>query len=913
MNVDSHAVTFGGVSELQYDLSDAEKQEKAEAASAPIEAAQQVRIFNAEVKSELQTLRQESPALADLDRVRRLIGNASVQAEPIEPMERGDRHRDSMAESMRTAREELLLAENLVGSPRPRKPSASQPLASQPLASTQRPGAWSNAPVELSAEEQEEIRHKIYGSLVGAADKSAPKHAHPMDAEESVLREERAEASRLRTALMRFDQDDAHSTSSFLSDADVQAEQQRSNMASQLEQMAYETERSRLQDAEQLASDEQELQRLKAEIAWNKRNVGVAVQNPQTARHGDQMHAELARAKSELSSVRKEEATLETMRAKEVDLLQQTLKASQRRCSALDEEVRELREKLEKTQGGRGTGEGNTQELEAELAKEKALRERYAALCVKLEKACESPAQGTGDQGQVDTEALKESVVQAEEMLRKAESHARQQLAEAEQKISTAKASAESSQAQAKENAERLQHAERALAAAESRAAALQEEKQATEEAMAISVGAQEEQISLLTQQLERAQAQASRGADAQADGRMRQLQESLRTATAQKADVERKLARSEQSTRELSRRAEQAAEQTQQAVAAQQAAEQSLSQAQAAAKNASAVNVSQQEHDATTRRAAAAEADKRRLQQELGAAQRQQAAQKTEIEKLKAQVAESKKSVATQKVVRRSNDTVQPSPKQKQKEERLMQAQKEMEGKLRKAMTDMNALQKRNTELLSEVQEATAAAQEAAAHASGGGSMRLPSAVHAYGGPSLHPGQASSLALLSHSGSSSRPSKVPQSTWGSTAAAVAAAVSPYGSIASGVSATLVGWESRDSAKESIQVWLEHALDVVGASVHITTREERKEWAALTTKLSAWLSAATARTFTKVAADEELATQAAAMHSTLQAVPGRTCRFPIAMLLHVMEYVFDHVVKYGIALTAVSANLQGRI
>jgi hypothetical protein len=83
-----------------------------------------------------------------------------------------------------------------------------------------------------------------------------------------------------------------------------------------------------------------------------------------------------------------------------------------------------------------------------------------------------------------------------------------------------------------------------------------------------------------------------------------------------------------------------------------------------------------------------------------------------------------------------------------------------------------------------------------------------------------------------------------------------------------------VGWESRDSAKESIEAWLEHALDVVGASVHITTREERKEWAALTSKLSAWLSAATARTFTNVATDEELATLAAATHSTLQAVPG---------------------------------------
>ena len=911
MRVDSTAVTFGGVSELHYELSDTEKLQKAEAAAAPLQAAQQVRLFNQEVRSELQALRQSSPALADLDQVRKLIGDTSLRAEPIEPMERRGGLRDSMAESMSRAREELLLAESLVSSRRP-----PQSPAAQPTTAFQRPNTWSNGPgVELSPEEQEEIRHKIYGSLVGAADHSAPKHQHPMDTEDSALRE-RAEASRLRAALMRFDQDDAQSNSSFLSDADAQAEQHRSAMASQLEQMAYETERSRLQDAEQLAAgeqelqrlkaDEQELQRLKAEIAWNKRNVGDAAGSEQTVQRSHQMHRELAQAKNDLSSVHRDEATLETMRAKEVDLLQQTLKASQRRCSALDEEVRELREQLERRTQDGGRGGGDTQELEAELAKEKALRERYAALCVKLEKACESPGRRAHDQSSVDTEALKESVVQSEQMLREAESHARQRLAEAEREISMAKESAQRSEGQAKENAGQLRNAQRALAAAERRSAALQEEKQATEEAMAVSVGAQEERISLLTQQLEEAEARAS---DVQPSGRLAQLEESLRSATAQKADVERKLARSEQATRELSRRAEQAAEQTQEAVAAQQAAEQALSQAQS-------VNASPQEQDAATRRAAAAEADKRRLQQELGAAHRQQAAQKSEVEKLKAQLAESKKSGSAQNGARRAHDTGQPSPKQKQKEERLLQAQQEMEGKLRKAWNDMKAMQKRNTELLSEVQEATAAAQAAraeaeAARAHGGASMRLPSPVRPYGGPgpSLHPGHASSLALLSHSGSSNRSSKVPQSTWVPTAAAVAAAVSPNGSMSLGVDANLVGWESRDSAKESIESWLGHALDVVGASVHVTTRDERKEWSTLATKLNTWLSGVTARAFTKVATDEELAKLAAATHSTLQAAPGTISHWPVlcrclmkcctAALPHVACRAFDPVVKRG--------------
>ena len=207
MPVDSFSVTFGGVSELQYNLSDAEKQQKVEAASAPLEAAHQVRLFNQEVKTELQALRQDSPALAELDQVRGLIADTSVRADPTQPMER-NRHRDSMAESMSKAREELLLAESLVSSPGPTQAPAPNPAMSLP-----RPNTWSNVPVELTAEEQEEIRHRIYGSLVGTPENSASKH--PMDAEESALHAERAEASRLRAALMRFDQDDAHSNSSF--------------------------------------------------------------------------------------------------------------------------------------------------------------------------------------------------------------------------------------------------------------------------------------------------------------------------------------------------------------------------------------------------------------------------------------------------------------------------------------------------------------------------------------------------------------------------------------------------------------------------------------------------------------------------------------------------------------------------
>jgi hypothetical protein len=940
----SSSVSFGAVSERQYNLSDAEKEEKAAAAAAPLEQAERVHAWNQEVKSELHSLREGSAALAELAAVRQLIGGSPTVA-PGEPQlqeaqqqwqqqrreaprqiaqpEMEHRHRDSMAESMSRAREELLRAESLVNSPA--APGASPQLSAQP----QRPNTWSNVPVELSAEEQEEIRHRIYGSLLGAAD-SPPaqqpqqpqqqpqphqhQHQHPVDAEESALREERAEASRLRAALMRFDQEDTRSNSSLLSDADVQAERDRCNtMASHLERMAYETERTRLQDAEQLAADEQELQRLKAEIARSKQNEGAVAADGGRQRGTHEtaaLQAELARAKNELSGVRSEEATLESMRAKEVDLLQQTLKASQRRCSALDEEVEELRGQLERNRTGGGGGGASTEELEAELAKERALRERYAALCVKLESACESPARGgMGPGAQESMAQLQESATQAEAKLRETEDRARQQLAAAEREVSAAKQSADSSRAQSQNTAERLRQAEGALAEARNRADAMQEEKQATEQAMAISVGAQEEQIVELVRRLEEAQAQAQAAVagapkSQQSNERVAQLQESLRVATEQKAVAERKLARSENSARELSRRAEQA-------VAAKQAAEETLSQTQAAAAAANQSSsrrggggASKQEQEEASRRVAAAEAEKRRLQQELASAHRQAAGQNAEIEKLKALVAETKQRAARAAAAMQRGGGgpggAELSPKQKQKQEqkqeRLLQGQKEMEGKLRKAWSDLKNLQKRNTELLSEVQEATAAAQAASADAEAArSSSSAPSArmQQQRGGASMRmqpAGQASPLAHLSYSGGGGggggSSGVLLQSTWGPTAAAVAAAVIPDGSFAAGGNGGAVsGWESRESAKESIEAWLEHAMDVVGSSVHVTTRDERKEWAGVAAKLTSRMESVTARTFTKVASDEELAALAAATHSSLQTTPGTCCISPRACAL----------------------------
>ena len=276
---DRSSVNFGAVSEYRYELSDREKRDKVAAAAAPLAAAEQVRAANQELGAELLAQRADSErsgALADLSAVRQLIsgsppaaaaghrykGASHLQGE----MQRPGRDSMEMDSGMSQAREELRLAESILHGTGP-SPSGGQFGSPPPQRST-----WSNVDVELSAEEQEEIRHKIYGSLLSAADRDSPPppHQHPMDAEQSALGEERAEASRLRAALLRFDDGDARSNSSLLSDADAAAAQDRDAMASHLERVAYESERSRLQDAEQLAADEQELERLKAEIARNK-------------------------------------------------------------------------------------------------------------------------------------------------------------------------------------------------------------------------------------------------------------------------------------------------------------------------------------------------------------------------------------------------------------------------------------------------------------------------------------------------------------------------------------------------------------------------------------------------------------------------------------------------------------------
>lgn len=138
-----------------------------------------------------------------------------------------------------------------------------------------------------------------------------------------------------------------------------------------------------------------------------------------------------------------EGSDIDEMREKEVDLLQQTLQASQRRCSALAEELEDLKSQLEQTGGAAGGGGGdNTEALEAELAKEKALRERYAALCVKLESACETPPRGGGAGHQDDAGAqarLEASVAEAEAKLRETEARASAELAEKEREISRVK------------------------------------------------------------------------------------------------------------------------------------------------------------------------------------------------------------------------------------------------------------------------------------------------------------------------------------------------------------------------------------------------------------------------------------------------------------------------------------------
>ena len=277
-------------------------------------------------------------------------------------------------------------------------------------------------------------------------------------------------------------------------------------------------------------------------------------------------------------------------------------------------------------------------------------------------------------------------------------------------------------------------------------------------------------------------------------------------------------------------------------------------------------------------------------MQQELATANREKAAGNAEFEKLKTMLAETKQRARAAQAQAGKGDgeggSTQQSPQQQraqqQKEQRQLQAQKEMGDKLKQSQTQLRQMQQRNTELQTEVQQATAAAQAAVAEveasraaansssaadrqrqAAGSPTMRSPS-----GHPSMRhavqqpmPGQASPLAHLSHG---QAPSPVPQSTWGPTAAAVAAVVQDG----------IHGWESRESAKKSIDVWLLHAVDVIGSAVHVTTRDERKEWGALASDLATWLEAVTARTFTKVGSDEELAALAAATHASLQIPAG---------------------------------------
>lgn len=222
-----------------------------------------------------------------------------------------------------------------------------------------------------------------------------------------------------------------------------------------------------------------------------------------------------------------EGSDIDDMRAKEVDLLQQTLQASQRRCSALGEELQDLKSQLERTGGGGGEA-GDNEALKAELAKEKALRERYAALCVKLESACETPPRGGRPGNQEDPEArarLEASVAQAEAKLRETEARASAEIAEKEREISRARQET----ARGQQAAERLQQAERALEGAKSRAESLLLEKQQTEEAMAVSVGAQEERISELSRQLQSAQAAAAQQRNQPSGGKSQVTDEEVR------------------------------------------------------------------------------------------------------------------------------------------------------------------------------------------------------------------------------------------------------------------------------------------------------------------------------------------------------------------------------------------------
>ena len=520
-----------------FELSESELQEKIEAARPAAVAAEAVH--------ELRALREQSGAeggaLAELRAARELIAAAAepASATGAEPAMDGS-GRAGMAESMAEARAELERAEELV-----------------------QHSTWSQVPVELSAEEQEEIRHKIYGSIVGSADPEAPPGWDAAQ-EDSVMSEERAEAARLRSALLRFG-DDADGADNLAADGSASSET--SSVHAQLERMAYETERSRLAGQQRQITDERELQRLQAEISRTKG-----------------MSDELARAKEELRAMQAQEtagggpAGHDGDEGQDTELLQQTLLASRRRAAALDDEVQDLRRQLAEGSGDAG-GSRATEELEQELAKEKALRERYAELCVKLEAACETSEAGESAAAQADSEALATQQAEASARLEEAEAAASEEI----ERLAAAVASERERNARTESD---LREAKAELQAAQALAASRQQEKEATEEAMAVSVGAQEERLTDLNQQLHAARRAALEAPGSPGKAETVRLQESLRVERdtsrqerERSAAAEERLTVAEQSVRDLTRRLGEAEERAELAEEEKSAAEGALAE----------------------------------------------------------------------------------------------------------------------------------------------------------------------------------------------------------------------------------------------------------------------------------------------------------------------------------------------
>ena len=391
---------------------------------------------------------------------------------------------------------------------------------------------------------------------------------------------------------------------------------------------------------------------------------------------------------------------------------------------------------------------------------------------------------------------------------------------------------------------------------------------------MAVSVGAQEERISELSQQLQDAQRSQPGGGGAQVTDEERE--EMTRRAAAAEAEKRRLQQELATANREKAARAAEFEKLKTLLVETKQRAR----AAQAQAGKAGGEGASTQQSPQQLRAEQQKEQRQQQAQQQMEA---KMTTQEARISELSQQLQQAQRTGSQSP---QSAGGVSQSPQQQraqqQKEQRQLQAQKEMGTKLQQSQTELRQMQQRNTELQSEVQQATAAAQAAVAEAeasraaanslsdatrqrasAASPSMRSPPGLglrHALRQQPM-PGHASPLAHLAHG---QAPSPVPQSTWGPTAAAVAAVVQDDGH----------GWESRESAKESIDTWFEHAVDVIGSAVHVTTREERKEWGALASDLAKWMQAVTARTFTKVGSDEELAALAAATHVSLQIPAG---------------------------------------